>query len=196
MQTPPAAPPRVFVVHGYQAAPDRHWFPWLTGRLTAHGFAVTVIALPDSASPERQAWADAVGAAVGRVDADTWFVGHSLGCVTVLRYLAARTDDWSAAGVVLVAGFDGPLADLPELDGYLAPAPSARAVRAVAHRVGVRLMVRSDHDEFVPAAASDALAARFDAPVTVMPGAGHFMGSDGIVELDVVLAAVLGTPPA
>ena len=28
---------RVVVVHGYDAAPDQHWFPWLRDRLTAEG---------------------------------------------------------------------------------------------------------------------------------------------------------------
>ena len=188
--TPPA--PRAIVVHGYQANPGRHWFPWLDAELTAAGFAVTVVALPDSDHPDVGAWAHALTTAVGPVDAGTWLVGHSLGCVTVLRYLAAQPGEWTAAGVVLVAGFAEPLASVPELDHFLAVPPDADAWRRIVERVPVRRVLRSDADEFVPAAASEALAAAIDAPVEVLIGAGHFMGSDGVTELTPVRDVVLG----
>lgn len=192
MSTAPAPHRRAFVVHGYQAAPGRHWFPWLTRELEAAGVEVSVVALPDSDTPVRSSWAATLAAAVGPVDAGTWFVGHSLGGITVLRLLAALTGDWTAAGVVLVAGFGGPLASVPELDGFLADRPDPADLRRIAGRVPVRRMIRSDADVFVPAAASDALAAALDAPVTVVDGAGHFMGSDGITELPLVRDLVLG----
>ena len=83
----PAVVRRVSVVHGYQAAPDRHWFPWLDKQLASDGFTFTVVPLPDSETPAVRAWRETLAAAVGKVDAQTWFVGHSLGCITVLRYL-------------------------------------------------------------------------------------------------------------
>ena len=183
---------RVFVVHGYQAAPERHWFPWLAGQLAADGFAVTVVALPDSDTPQVGAWSKALAAAVGEVDAQTWFVGHSLGCITVMRYLAELPDSWSAAGVVLVAGFAGPLTAVPELWYFLADELDAQSAGKVAERVPVRRMIRSDNDPFVPPEASDALAAALDAPVLVVPGAGHFMGSDGITEFPQVRELIAG----
>lgn len=188
----PSVPRRVFVVHGYQAAPDRHWFPWLVERLAADGFTVTVVALPESNNPEVQAWSAALTAAVSEVDAQTWFVGHSLGCITVLRHLSALVGPWAAAGVVLVAGFEGPLESVPELRHFLGERIDPAARRRIIDRVPQRLMVRSDHDIFVPAAASDTLAAAIEAPVVVITGAGHFMGSDGVVELPVVLSAITG----
>jgi hypothetical protein len=103
MSTAPdlAAVRRVFVVHGYQAAPDRHWFPWLAEQLAADGFAVTVVALPDSETPVVRAWSETLAAAVGKVDAQTWFVGHSLGCITVLRYLGGLAGGSAGLGPML-----------------------------------------------------------------------------------------------
>ncbi|GGM14804.1 RBBP9/YdeN family alpha/beta hydrolase [Nakamurella endophytica] len=189
-ETPP--PRRAVVVHGYQAAPDRHWFPWLARELGAQGIAVTVVALPDSDHPDVRSWSEAVAAAVGRVDAGTWLIGHSLGCVTVLRHLGGLAGPWSAAGVVLVAGFAEPLASVPELASFLAEPLAPDACRRIADRVPVRRMIRSDADVFVPADASDRLAAAIGAPVTVVPGAGHFMGSDGVTEFPLVRDLVSG----
>ncbi|NKY07141.1 serine hydrolase family protein, partial [Cellulomonas hominis] len=39
--------PRVVVLHGYQAAPDAHWFGWLAADLARDGVGVHVPALPD-----------------------------------------------------------------------------------------------------------------------------------------------------
>ena len=33
-----------YIVHGYQASPDSHWFPWLKRLLTADGHTVHTIA--------------------------------------------------------------------------------------------------------------------------------------------------------
>jgi len=40
---------------------------------------------------------------VGRPDKDSYFVGHSIGCQTIMRYL--ETIDSTVGGIVLVAGF-------------------------------------------------------------------------------------------
>jgi len=79
---------RVVVVHGYDAAPDSHWFPWLRRRLAAEGVRTVLVDLPEPSYPETGAWLDAVGRAVGEVDEHTHLVGHSLGCITLLRHLA------------------------------------------------------------------------------------------------------------
>jgi hypothetical protein len=51
---------RVVIVHGYEAAPDAHWLPWLQSALQAKGIGVTVVPLPDPDAPEPAAWENAV----------------------------------------------------------------------------------------------------------------------------------------
>ncbi|WP_424346360.1 RBBP9/YdeN family alpha/beta hydrolase [Kocuria sp. CH-021] len=179
---------RVVVVHGYDAAPDQHWFPWLRDRLTAEGVRTDVVELPEPSFPEAGAWLAAVARAVGEPDRHTHLVGHSLGCVTLLRHLAGLPRPWELGGLVLVAGFTGPLGSVPLLDGFLAEDVDVSAVRAHARR---RLVLRSDDDPTVPAAATEALAERLGAPVRVVPGAGHFCGSDGVTRLPAVLDALV-----
>ena len=59
---------RVVVVHGYDAAPDQHWFPWLRDRLAAEGVRTEVVELPEPSFPEAGAWLAAVARAVGEPD--------------------------------------------------------------------------------------------------------------------------------
>lgn len=188
MSDPGPAVRRVVVVHGYDAAPDQHWFPWLRERLTADGVRTDVVELPEPSFPEAGAWRAAVARAVGDPDRHTHLVAHSLGCVTLLRHLAGLPQPWTLGGLVLVAGFTGPLASVPLLDGFLAEDVDVSAARANARR---RLVLRSDDDPTVPAAATEALAERLGAPVQVVPGAGHFCGSDGVTRLPAVLDALV-----
>ncbi|MFI7496150.1 RBBP9/YdeN family alpha/beta hydrolase [Kocuria sp. M4R2S49] len=179
---------RVVVAHGYDAAPDQHWFPWLRERLTAEGVRTVVVALPEPSFPEAGAWLAAVARAVGQPDRHTHLVGHSLGCVTLLRHLAGLPRPWELGGLVLVAGFTGQLEGVPLLDEFLAEDVDVTAVRENVRR---RLVLRSDDDPTVPPARTEALAERLDAPVRVVPGAGHFCGSDGVTRLPAVLEALV-----
>ncbi|GAA1773650.1 RBBP9/YdeN family alpha/beta hydrolase [Kocuria aegyptia] len=188
MSAPEPGLRRVVVVHGYDAAPDQHWFPWLREQLAAEGVRTDVVELPEPSYPEAGAWLAAVARAVGEPDRHTHLVAHSLGCITLLRHLAGLPGPWELGGLVLVAGFTGRLEGVPLLDEFLAEDVDLSAVRAGVRR---RLVLRSDDDPTVPPAATEALAERLDAPVRVVPGAGHFCGSDGVTRLPAVLEALL-----
>ncbi|MBT2548968.1 alpha/beta hydrolase [Arthrobacter sp. ISL-65] len=175
---------RVIIIHGYAAAPDAHWFPWLQSALQAEGISATVVTLPTPAAPQAAAWEGAVNAELGVPDGRTVVVAHSLGAITALRVLAALPEPWELGGLVLVAGFTGPLEALPVLDGYLATDVD---VERIARNIRERAVIRSDTDLFVPTASSDDLAKRLDAQLYVQQGAGHFLAEDGVTSLPAVL---------
>ncbi|QCR38260.1 alpha/beta hydrolase [Nissabacter sp. SGAir0207] len=178
---------RLFIVHGYTAGPESHWFGWLKQQAEALGMQVCVPAMPDTQAPQEQAWLSALAECVGQVDADTWFVGHSLGCVTVLRYLNDQPAGQDAAGVLMVSGFSEPLATLPKLDAFTErPLDCARLIAKVPHRA----VVLSLDDEIVPPAASLRLSQRLEAPLYGLPAGGHFLDRQGFRELP-LLATLL-----
>jgi len=183
--TTSATPPRATIIHGYGATPADHWFGWLAERLTAAGRATAVPALPEPEAPDRDRWLAATAAAVGTPAAGDLVVAHSLGCLTVLRHLAALPGDWRLGRLVLVAGFVDPLPALPGLDPYVAGAvPDLDRVEA---RTGAITVLRSDADPYVPTAHTDRLAGLLGVPVQVVPGAGHFLADDGVTELPAAL---------
>ncbi len=179
--------PRVVVLHGYQASPRDHWFGWLDAELAADGIRVEVPELPVSHAPDPQRWVAAARAAIGVPDAATVVVGHSLGCVTALHALSGVAAPWALGGLVLVAGFDRPLPDLPELDAFSATRPDHPGIAAAtAHRH----VLASQDDAVVPVRFSRDLAVALDATLTTVPHAGHFLGIDGHTELPAVAALV------
>lgn len=94
---------RVIAVHGWAGSPQHDWFPWLKTELVRLGNEVIVPEMPDSEKPNMHAWMAALTKASGKVDENTFFVGHSIGCQTILRYLAMNPSQGVAGGVVLVA---------------------------------------------------------------------------------------------
>jgi len=189
-------PHRIVLVHGYGATPQDHWFPWLS-RL---GIPVDAPALPDPTAPRAEEWISRAAAAIGRTDARTVVVTHSLGGITALQALArlrrAGRAEEPLAGLVAVAPFARPLPPVgdPQLDAFLDRALPAflegfdpEPIRAVLGPVSV---MRSDDDAIVPAAHSDDVAAALDGRTVVVPGAGHFLAEDGMRELP-ALAALL-----
>ncbi|MDV8000050.1 RBBP9/YdeN family alpha/beta hydrolase [Rhodococcus sp. IEGM 1408] len=177
---------RATIIHGYDAAPEDHWFGWLAGQLESQGIPTTVPALPDSGAPDPEGWLATIGAAVGTPDRDSIVVAHSLGCLTVLRHLHSLAGPWRLGTLVLVAGFVDPLPELPQLDAYIGDGVDVEGCGAHLDRV---VVLRSDNDPFVPAGHTDRLARALGASAQCVPGAGHFMASDGFTSLPPVLVA-------
>lgn len=175
---------RLLIVHGFRAGVDSHWFPWLEAEATRDGFETQRVFLPDSFAPVPEAWLDAVIAAIGD-GVGVSVVAHSLGCLTVIRALLATGVRIDAA--VFVSGFADPLPPLPQLDAYIGA--GARVEDARIDRVHV---IRSDEDGLVPIELTDSFAARLGAAVTVVPGGGHFLASEGHTRLPAALDALRG----
>ncbi|WP_199719163.1 RBBP9/YdeN family alpha/beta hydrolase [Cryobacterium melibiosiphilum] len=175
---------RIVIVPGYGATAVSHWFPWLRDSLADSGIEAIVVDLPTPNDPQTSAWESAVRSALGTPDASTWVVTHSLGGITALRVLAAIAGEWRLGGLVLVSGFTGPLAALPLLDAFLTADVHAELL---VPNIGVRVVIRSDNDAFVPPSASEQLAHRLDAEVAIQPGAGHFLADGGVTALPLVL---------
>lgn len=178
--------PPVVIVHGFNGYPAKHWFPWLASELVGEGFPVTRVALPEPTRPDPGAWAAALADQAGTLDGAV-VIAHSLGCITVLSHLEQHPGQ-RPRGLVLVAGFDAPVAALPELDDYIG---DGAGTEELLPRLGEVAVVMSDGDHIVPNADTAAMAKRLGVEPTVVPGAKHFLYSDGVTEVPEVRDAAL-----
>ena len=78
---------RVFLIHGWDGKPTGNWFPYLSLELKANGFEVNAPQMPHADQPKVSEWLAFLKDYVGKPDQDTYFVGHSLGCIAIARYL-------------------------------------------------------------------------------------------------------------
>ncbi len=96
---------RVFIIHGWDGYPEEGWFPWLKKELDKRGFIVQIPAMPDTSEPKIEVWIPFLSKLVGQADENTFFVGHSIGCQAIIRYLQTLPDGIKIGGAVFVAGW-------------------------------------------------------------------------------------------
>lgn len=174
---------RLFIVHGYTASPDAHWFPWLKAELEARDVRVEVLAMPDPHHPKPATWDAAMDSLVRDLDERTFLLGHSLGCITILRQLDRLPAGSQVGGILLVSGFDQPLHTLPELDPFMTPDYDPAHIMALAPR---RVVIASRDDAIVPYPYSQHLSERLSAPLYSLEHGGHFLDRDGFLTLPLV----------
>lgn len=178
---------RVFLIHGWEGSPEEGWRPWLRDRLEERGFEVLVPAMPDSYHPKMGEWLDHLSKVVGEPDEGCYFVGHSLGCITILRYLEGLKADQIVGGAVLVAGFAERL-KVDELKNFFLTPVDWEKVRS---HCGRFVAIHSDNDPYVPLWYGDVFKEKLGAKLVVQHGMKHFSGGDGLTELPAALEAVL-----
>jgi len=183
---------RVFIVHGWEETPQEGWFPWLKNELQNKGFKVKVPAMPDTAEPKIEKWIPHLIKQVGRPDKDTYLIGHSMGCQTILRYLEDLSKEIKIGGFVLVAGFTK-LNNLTDEEyetvrPWLTTRINLDKVRAHTKNITT---IFSSNDTWVPLSDAKVFEKKLEAKVIIMKNKGHISGDDGIKKLPIVLKEIL-----
>lgn len=170
---------RVILVHGWDGYPEEGWFPRFKKDLEEQGFVVTIPAMDPADAPTMTKWVPQLAKVVGTPDEDTYLVGHSAGCITILRYLEGLAAHVKVGGVVLVAGFTDNLG-FEELKNYFTTPIDWPKIRSKADGF---VAIHSDNDKYVPLSHADVFTRELGAEVVVLKGRHHFAGSDGTTEL-------------
>ena len=182
---------RAFIIHGWEGYPEGGWRPWLKKKLEEKGFEVIIPAMPDTANPTMEKWVPYLAHLVATSDKNTYFIGHSLGCITILRYLETLKEGQKVGGVVLVAGFAHDL----EYDGYKGELLSFFQIpvnwEEIKKHCNKFVSIHSDDDPWVPVKHNEIFKKKLGAEAIVMHKMKHFSGDDGINELPIALDSVL-----
>lgn len=178
---------RVFIVHGYGATPDDNWFPWLKKELETRNFKVQVPAMPNTDNPTLDQWLSHLQETVGRCDKNTYLVGHSLGTITILRFLEALPEGERVGGIVLVGGFSESLNFKPLATFTERPLDYEKVKRSTNKIVAIH----STDDASVPYKFAEIIRDRLGASLITLHGAGHINWKSGWFELPQALDAIL-----
>lgn len=170
---------KVYVTHGYTADPTRNWFPWLKKEVENLGIECECLAMPDSNAPNPHAWLEHHKRTL-KLNEETVLIGHSLGCIALLNYLAVTQQKVNTA--IFVSGFYEKLSTLPALDSFATFYANQTACLPVKSYV-----ISALNDEIVPHQYSDRLAQYLQADYIRLPQGGHFIDRDGVTELPIVL---------
>jgi len=178
---------RVFIVHGWEGHPEEAWFPWLKKELEQKGYKVEVPAMPNTDEPEINAWVSHLAELVGEPDEETYFVGHSIGCQTILRYLQGKS---KVGGIFLVACWVHLTEKAVEEEGAaeIAKPWLEEPIAWDTIKTNKVVAIFSDDDPFVPVEDAKIFEEKLGAKIIVVNGKGHINGTSKVFELPEVLA--------
>ncbi len=185
---------RVFIIHGWEDTPHNGWFPWLKKELVRLGIEVHAPTMPDASHPMIDVWVPFLQHLVGTADAHTYFVGHSIGCQTILRYAQSLPDEVHIGGAILVAGWvtlkpaaledeDAAAVALPWIQRPLDWPKIRRHLPKVT-------AILSDDDQFVPVEDGKVFVRELHAQLIIEHQKRHLGGFDGLTTLPSALRSL------
>lgn len=99
---------KVFLIHGWGGSSSSGaWFNWLKDSLNKKGFEVESFDMPNTWQPKIEDWVKFLEDNINpeEIDEETYFVGHSIGCQTIMRFLEKLHKHKQVGGCVFVAGW-------------------------------------------------------------------------------------------
>ncbi len=184
---------RAFIIHGWDGYPEEGWFPWLKRELEKAEFQVFVPAMPEPEHPRIETLVPYLAKLVGKPDKETYFIGHSIGCQTILRYL--QTIKESIGGAIFVAGWVSltPMATRTKEEQaivkpwFITPIDFVKVKKTSPNFVAIF----SDDDPYVPLENIETYQEKLGAKIIIEKKKGHFSGEDNITEIPILLKEVL-----
>ena len=181
---------KIYIVHCWDGTKDDGWYPWLDKELSDDNNIVYRFNMPNTQTPEIDKWVSFLDSKVDSLDGNTYFVGHSIGCQTIMRYLETK-NVCKIGGILFVA----PWLDLLDYaiedeESYVVAKPwlttpiDFSKVKAFTNNIHC---IFSDDDYFVSLKQEDDFKRLLDASTVVVSGKGHISGEDGAFELKEIL---------
>ncbi|MEK6840980.1 MAG: alpha/beta fold hydrolase [Nanoarchaeota archaeon] len=94
---------KVFIIHGWGGNPKEPWFVWIKKELEKRNFKVIIPKMPNPNYPKINVWVSKLKKQIKNPDENTYLIGHSIGCQTILRYLQVLNK--KIGGCIFVAGW-------------------------------------------------------------------------------------------
>src|SRR3989344_973133 len=185
---------KFYIIHGGRGSPEEPMLKWLADELKKNGFEVMAPAMPDTDEPKIGTWVPFLQNLVGIPNENTFFVGHSIGCQAILRFLETLPEETKIGGAVFIAGwYDVRNIDTEEDRKIVAPWVNTprndeRIKKILAGKATVLL---SDDDPFVAPENKEAWIKKAGAKVLECHGKGHFDARAGITSLPEAFDALL-----
>ena len=178
---------RVFIIHGWEGHPEEGWIPWLKKELEKKNYEAVAPEMPETNFPKLSGWLPKLKQVAGNPDENTCLVGHSLGCITILRYLESLKENEVIGGAVLIAGFTDDLGH-KEISNFFETPINFEEIKKHCKKF---IAIHSDNDPHVALKYGDIFKEKLGAEVIVKHNMKHFSGEDGITELPIALEELL-----
>lgn len=163
------------------------WRPWLKIELEKLGYQILLPDMPDIDTPVIKKWVEKLAEVVGTPDSNTYFIGHSIGCQTILRYL--ETIDTVVGGALFVAGWFN-LENLEDEETEKIAKPwieNPINIEKIKMILLKSTLLISDNDPFGAFKENKQKFTELGSKIVILRNAGHITKEDGFTEAPVLI---------
>lgn len=182
---------RVFIIHGWEGNPNLHWIPWLKDKLEEKEYEVVTPQMPNTMNPDFNSWVEYLQRVVKNPDESVFLIGHSLGCITILRFIESLKGSSKIGGAVLVAGFGHDL----DYEGYKGELSSFFGTsinwKDIKKHCNKFIAIHSKDDPYVNFDNSELFKEKLNAQTIIHENRGHYNASDGVKEFPELLELII-----
>mgnify|MGYP001608999054 FL=1 len=189
---------KAYIVHGWEGSPDEPMHKWLKKQLENKGFEVTALKMPNPALPRKDVWIDYLNKKVINPNKNTYFIGHSLGCQTILRWLEQLPKNIKIGGVVLIALWlnldkktieeeDWSEEEFKVAKPWFMPIDFSKCTEHCEKFI----CIFSDNDPYVPLSSTKTFKDKLRAEVIIEKNKGHFDIGSGVKDNSTALRKLL-----
>lgn len=181
---------KIYLIHCWEGTKEDGWYPWLDKKIRNVNNKVFRFNMPDTNKPKIEKWVSELDKQVDDLDENTYFVGHSIGCQTIMRYLESKNVK-KIGGILFVAPW---LELLPEAvsdkESYGIAMPwletpiDFKKIKSITDNI---TCIFSDNDYFVPLNQERKFKELLGAKTIIVKDKGHISADDGVYELDDIL---------
>ena len=168
---------RAFIVHAWSGRPDKGWLSWINKELSKKGFKVWAKRMPNPDFPKINSWVSYLKKIARNPDKNTFFIGHSIGCQTIIRYIESLPANAKIGGAVFVAGWF----NLENLETDEEKKVSKLWIETpinfskVKPKIGKAVALFSDNDPWVPLKDSKIFRKKLGAKIIIEHNKGHYI---------------------
>lgn len=181
---------KVYLVHCWEGTSNDGWYPWLANELNNDNTKVIKFDMPNTSNPNIEEWVSTLNSKVENLNYDTYFIGHSIGCQTIMRYLESK-EVCKIGGILFVAPW---LELLPEAvadeESYNIALPWINTpidfdkIKQFSNNINCMF---SSNDYFVSLDQEKEFKNKLNANTYVVENKGHISQDDNIFELQEIL---------
>ncbi len=181
---------KIYIIHCWDGTKEDGWYPWLDKELSNENNKVYRFNMPNTANPKIEEWVSFLDKQIETLDDKTYFIGHSIGCQTILRYLQTK-DICKVGGILFVA----PWLDLLDYaiedeDSYNTAKPwltipiNFEKIKKFTNNISC---IFSDNDYFVSLDQKDKFEELLNVKTIIVNNKGHISQDDNVYELKEIL---------
>ncbi len=184
---------KIYLVHCWEGTKDDGWYPWLDQKISNSDNQVIRFNMSNTANPKIEEWCQELANQVEQLDENTYFVGHSIGCQTILRYLEKQPIT-KIGGILFVAPW---LKLLPKAiedeESFKTAQPWLNTpinfdiIKQFTNNI---TCIFSDDDYFVPLSQAEEFKKLLSTEVITVHNKGHISAEDGVEELEEICSAL------